>query len=264
MLSLKPHERIILPLDVSNINSAISLVNQLSPHVGIFKIGFEALYSTMVDFIMCPEQQIKEFVRKVRLLCLSIRPEKAFFDVKLHDIPNTVESAMKSLSRLGVRMLNMHASAGEEAIKKAVALKGMSKLFGVTVLTSIKEKECISIFGATPGEKVLQFADMLRINGADGIICAPAEGLLLRQHSVFDNMEITTPNVRPLWTMTPEEIERTKDDQDPKRQMTPRMAIKARIDKIIIGRPITNPPAKIGGPIEAAKLIANEIAEALQ
>ena len=109
MLNLEPHERIILPLDVSNIDAASRLVALLSPHVGIFKIGFEAIYSTMVEFILCPEQQIKEYVRKVRSLCHSIPPDKAFFDVKLNDIPNTVENAMKSLARLGARIINMHA-----------------------------------------------------------------------------------------------------------------------------------------------------------
>ena len=187
---MKPHERIILPLDVSNVDSAIDLVKKLSPYVGVFKVGFEALYSTMVEFILCPEQGLKEFVKKIRLLSHSLNPEQVFLDVKLNDISNTVEKAMAALSRLGVRMLNMHASAGEEAIKKAAACKGMSKLFGVTVLTSIREAECISIFGDKPDVKVHQFSRMLKKNGANGIICAPAEGFYLRSWREFDKMKI--------------------------------------------------------------------------
>ena len=62
---MKPHERIILPLDVSNIDAAICLVNQLSPHVGVFKVGFEAIYSTMVDFILSPEQAFIAYLKVI-------------------------------------------------------------------------------------------------------------------------------------------------------------------------------------------------------
>jgi len=260
---LKPHERIILPLDVSNIDTAIGLANQLKNHVGVFKIGFEAIYSTMVDLVLHPEQLLIQYVRKVRMLCGIIGPKQAFLDVKLADIPNTVEKAMKALSRLGVKMINMHASAGIEAIKVAVANKGIAELFGVTVLTSIKGDECESIFGDIPDNKVWQFAEMLSSCGADGVICAPKEGLMLREYSKFDEITIATPNIRPWYSLTPEEKERVKDDQDPKRQMTPANAVKSGIDMLVIGRPITDPPSGIGGPVEAAKLIAKEIEEAL-
>lgn len=132
------------------------------------------------------------------------------------------------------------------------------------MLTSIKEDECLSIFGDVPDEKVFQFARMLRKNGADGVICAPREGLYLRSWQEFNGFKIATPNIRPLYSLTPAEKERTKDDQDPNRQMTPGDAMKAGIDMIVIGRPITNPPLEIGGPVEAAKLVADEIAAALR
>lgn len=260
---MKAHERIILPLDVSNVDVATNLVNQLHLHVGVFKVGFEAIYSMVAEFVMSPEQALVQYARKVRTLCKSITPGKLFLDVKLADISNTVEQAMKSLSRIGARMVNIHASGGAKMIKAAAANKGMSQLFGVTILTSIDPKECRSIFGAEPGEKVLQFAEMLLDNGADGVICAPAEGLLLRQNAKFDRLKIATPNVRPLWTMTVEERARVKDDQDISRQLTPAAAVKSGIDMLVIGRPITKPPAEIGGPVEAAKLVAQEIAEAL-
>jgi orotidine-5'-phosphate decarboxylase len=129
------------------------------------------------------------------------------------------------------------------------------------VLTDIDADECLSIFGDTPGKKVQQFARFLVDYGADGVICAPAEGLLLRQDSKFNSLEIATPNVRPPWTMTEEERARVNDDQDIKRQLTPAAAVRARIDKIVIGRPITNPSPEIGGPVKAAKLIAQQMAE---
>lgn len=181
-------------------------------------------------------------------------------DVKLADIPNTVGKAASALARLQGRMFNVHASAGAKAIEAVVAKKGMSKVFGVTVLTSIEPGECRSIFGADPKTKVLRFADMLLKAGADGIICAPKEGLLLRQLSRFNDMTIATPNIRPLWVMTNEERQRVKDDQSIDRQLTPEDAAKSGIDLQVIGRPILNPPPEIGGSVKAAQLIAQEIA----
>ena len=259
---MKPHERIILPLDVSNIDKAISIVQDLAPHVGVFKIGFEAIYSTMVDLLLRPINDEEILLSRVRLLAEAISPEKTFLDVKLADIPNTVENAVKALSRLGVKMINIHASAGEKVIKVAVANKGNSQVFGVTVLTSIEEEECIYIFGKKPDDKVLQFAKMLANNGADGVICAPKEGLLLRLDPNFDKLIIACPNIRPEWMATKEERERVKDDQNIKRQMTPAEAIRAGIDMLVIGRPITKPPVEIHGPVEAAKKIVEEIAQA--
>lgn len=260
---MKPHERIILSLDVSNIDAAINLVEQLAPHVGVFKIGFEAIYSTMVGFLLAPTNEAVAYLWKVRRLAEIITARKAFFDVKLNDIPNTVGKAVNAITRLRPKMLNMHASAGKKAIAAAVVNKGNSLLFGVTVLTSIDEDECISIFGAEPNTKVFNFAEMLLDEGADGVICAPKEGLFLRGFSNFKKLIIACPNVRPEWTATKEERERVKDDQNVERQMTPGEAVKAGIDMLVIGRPITNPPAEIGGSVEAAKKIAQEIEEAL-
>lgn len=253
---LKPHERIILPLDVSNVNEAIILAERLSPHIGVFKVGFEAIYSTMADLLLESAIDVSYLIHRVRFLARKITAQKTFLDVKLNDIPNTVGKAVKAIARLKPKMFNIHASAGAKAIAAAAANKGDSLLFGVTVLTSISEDECFSIFGDPPEIKVLQFARMLVDMGADGIICAPKEGLLLRKHSCFDKMTIATPNVRPLWSAG-------KDDQDKDRQMNPYEAILSGIDMLVIGRPILNPPAQIGGPVEAAKAIAEEIKDAL-
>ncbi len=253
---MQPHERIILPLDVSDIKKVENLVDTLSMHVGVFKIGFESIYSTMVDLLLAPDDRAISLLYRVRFLARRISPQKAFFDVKLADIPNTVENAVKALSRLGVKIINIHASAGEKVIKAAVVNKGDSQLFGVTVLTSMEGDECLSIFGADLEQKVVQFANMLVDNGADGVICAPKEGLRLRKIPRFDRLIIACPNIRPEWAA------RVKDDQNVERQMTPAEAIKAGIDMLVIGRPITKPPFEIGGPVEAAKKIAEEIAQA--
>ena len=176
-----PRKRIILPLDISDIDVAISLVEKLAPHVGYFKLGFEAIYSTMANFLLLPDKEIVSYLWKVRQLAEKIASRRAFLDVKLNDIPNTIEKAVKAIIRLRPIMFNIHASAGKEAIARAVANKGESVLFGVTVLTSIDEDECVSIFGAKPNGKVFEFAEMLVDGGANGVICAPKEGLFLRK-----------------------------------------------------------------------------------
>lgn len=263
---LEPHERIIVALDVSDIKKAIKLAGQLHLHVGVFKVGFEAIYSAMADMLLGSSLEAISLIYEIKDLAKTITAKKAFLDVKLADIPNTVGKASQAIARLSPKMFNVHASAGKKAIAAAVANKGSSLLFGVTVLTSIgadDPDECVSIFGAEPGVKVIQFAKMLVDGRADGVICAPKEGILLRSDTYFDKLTIACPNIRPEWVATKEERERVKDDQNIERQMTPGEAIKAGIDMLVIGRPITNPPAEIGGPVEAAKKIAEEIKKAL-
>ncbi len=255
---MQPHERIIFPLDMSSIHSAIQMVRTLYKHVGVFKIGFEAIYSSMAELLLHPEQDAINNLKAIIALRRMLSPEKVFLDVKLADIPNTVGAAMKALARLEAKIVNIHASAGEEVIKAAAANKGKSLLFGVTVLTSINSKnpkECVSIFGSDPITKVLDFAHMLADNGADGVICAPAEGLQIRRFFCFNKLIVACPNVRPEWAAGP-------DDQAKSRQMTPGEAIRAGIDMLVIGRPIAKPPAGIGGPAAAAQMIAEEIKDA--
>lgn len=251
-----PHERIILPLDVSLLGKAINLVFHLKDFVGMFKIGFEAIYSTVAGLLTSPNAaDRKSYLDDILTLAGTIG-RKSFLDVKLNDIPNTMGKAARAIASMQPTMFNIHASAGEEAIKAAVANKGNSKLFGVTVLTSIDTEECISIFRRRPDHQVVLFSNMLLNAGADGIICAPKEGKLLRTLPEFDRLVIACPNVRPLWAGG-------KDDQNKDRQMTPEEAVKAGIDMLVIGRPITDPPPEIGGPVEAAKKIAKEISSAL-
>lgn len=255
-------DRIILPLDVSSVAEARSLVDLLKPHVGVFKVGLEFIYSTIADLLLRGDEEAIVLLKEVRALAKALGAEHVFWDGKLCDIPNTVKGASVAISRMGVQMFNVHASAGKKAVMAAVANKGNSLVLGVTVLTSIGKQddgtdECVSIFGDNAGKKVVQFARMLCDVGADGIICAPAELLILSEAEISDGLLRATPNVRPEWAAS-------KDDQDKKRQMTPGEAIKAGADYLVIGRPITKPPAEIGGPVEAAKRIADEIATALE
>lgn len=231
-------KRIIVALDVDNLEKAKPLVETLAPYVWCFKAGLELLTA----------EGAPEVVDTIHSL-----GGEVFFDGKFCDIPNTVAGASKVAAAMGVKMFNVHASAGQKSIEAAVANKGQSLVLGVTVLTSISEEECVSIFGDKPGSKVLQFSQMLVQAKADGIICSPQELALLGEKDELANLLKITPGVRPLWAAA----------GDQKRIMTPREAIKAGATALVIGRPITKPPTEIGTPVEAAKRIADEIALAL-
>lgn len=235
--------KIIVALDVNSLKKAESLVEILTPYVGYFKVGLELITAVGAPTVI-------EYIHS--------RGGKVFYDGKFNDIPNTVGKASKAVATLNVRMFNIHASSGLESIKAAVANKGDSLVLGVTILTSIDE-ECYSIFGDTPVKKVLEFAEMLLKEGADGIICSPQELKFLadcrdyNDDKKFSSLIKVTPGIRPIWAAV----------GDQKRIMTPSEAIKAGADYLVIGRPITNPPKEVGGPVEAAKMIVEEIASAL-
>lgn len=235
---MEAKDRIIVALDVSTTLAAQKLVGGLSCYVGFFKIGLEFISAVGGPVAVETVQQ---------------RNGQVFYDGKFNDIPNTVAGAAKAVAALGVKMFNVHASAGAAAIKAAVENRGQSLVLGVTVLTSLNEEECISIFGDTPGNKVVQFAKMLRDCRADGIICSPQELELLGKQKELAGLLKVTPGVRPEWAAA----------GDQKRIMTPGEAVKAGADYLVIGRPITKPPEGIGTPAEAAKKIAKEIEMAL-
>lgn len=253
---MEAKDRIIVALDVDAPEKAISLVRDLAPHIGCFKIGLQFI-NAMLASIITPERTTEacENLRKIREL-FGLLNGNILWDGKFDDIPNTVGGASQEVVRIGVKMFNVHVSAGKEAVAQAVANKKDSLVLGVTVLTSIgggKEGECVSIFGDEPNNKVLQFARILGEVGADGIICSPQELESLSGSSAFDGLLKATPGVRPQWAV--------KGDQ--KRVMTPADAINAGADYLVIGRPIRQPPEEIGTPVDAAKKIAEEIASAI-
>lgn len=250
-------DRIIVGLDVDTLYRAEFFVRLLKDDVGGFKIGYELALAMLKNIITPPldETAITNALTIRRIfkhLKSGPEPKKIFWDIKFNDIPNTVGAASAQTADLGAIIFSVHASAGIEAIKSAVARKKNSRVFGVTVLTSIN-KNCRSIFGANPEKKVLQFAQMLLDAGADGIICSPLEVLAVRSRKEFGKMEIATPGVRPEWY----------GSGDQARIMTPADAVRAGTNFLIIGRPILNPPSQIGNPSDAVKKIAEEIESAL-
>lgn len=178
---------------------------------------------------------------------------KIFYDGKFDDIPNTIGAASKAVSKLGIKMFNVHASAGVEAMVAAVDNKGKSLVLAVTLLTSLDENNTKLIFGAPSKAKVLQFALDAKIAGCNGIICSPQELEFLGKQKELGGLMKITPGIRPAWAVV----------GDQKRIMTPAEAIEAGATFLVIGRPITKPPTEIGTPVDAVKKITEEIAVAV-
>ena len=231
---MKAEDKIIVALDVDDLEKAKSLIEALAPYVGCFKIGLE-----LISSVGGPQA-----VRFVHAL-----GGQVFYDGKFDDIPNTVGRSSKAISELGVKMFNVHASAGIEAMRAAVDNKGNSLVLAVTVLTSLEENNAHLIFGAPTKAKVLQFARDARIAGCDGIICSPQELEFLYDYLELDGLIKVVPGIRPKWSVA----------GDQKRITTPSDAIDDRADYLVIGRPITDPPKEVGTPVDAVKRIIEEI-----
>jgi orotidine-5'-phosphate decarboxylase len=227
-------DKIIIALDVHTIKEAEKLVDMLSPYIRIFKVGMELFYSCGPKAI----DIIKKYDREI------------FLDLKFHDIPNTVYSASKAASRLGVFMFNVHASGGKDMMKAAVegaeeesGISGVDRprILGVTVLTSMDEQALLETGVKTsPREQVLNLAVLSKESGLDGVVASPQEASLIRKEMGNDFL-IVTPGIRP----------ETSDKEDQKRIAAPEEAVKSGADYIVIGRPVT----KAKDPIEAIKNI---------
>ena len=255
---MKPHERIIVALDVATPNEAIGLVRELRDHVGCFKIGLQFITAMLKSIIVPVTWEATSNLTDIRILFAELQ-DNIFWDGKFNDIPNTVAGAVVEVNNIRVKMFNVHVSSGAKAIAEASKVKGDSLLLGVTVLTSLCDDDCHGIFGDSSVTKVLQFAKMVMDNGGDGIVCSALELKNIRWHQgrykIFEKLPLAViPGIRPEWASV----------GDQKRVMTPGEAVKAGADYLVIGRPIIKPPAKIGGPVEAAKLIAAEIEKALK
>ncbi|NLL74779.1 MAG: orotidine-5'-phosphate decarboxylase, partial [Erysipelothrix sp.] len=170
---------------------------------------------------------------------------KIFLDLKLHDIPNTVESAMRGLAKLGVDMTNIHAAGGIEMMEAAKrGLGDGPQLIAVTQLTSTSEEQMHhdQLIPVSLNESVVHYAQCAQKAGLEGVVCSPLESRMIKD-ATGDDFITVTPGVRPS----------TSDAGDQKRVMTPSQAFKNGSSYIVVGRPIT----RAANP----KLAYDEIAE---
>lgn len=182
-----------------------------------------------------------------------------FTDTKFKDIPETVQKSSRAMTRHQPDFFNVMADTQIEALEGAVRGRESAiadfnlplnpTLLGVTVLTSMDTDAVESIYGADAPTKVLQFARAAGKAGLDGIVCSAQEAAMLRADEQTKDLTLVTPGIRPLWAST--------DDQS--RVMTPKKAVEMGADYLVIGRPITNPPAEIGTPRDAILKIIEEL-----
>jgi orotidine-5'-phosphate decarboxylase len=227
---------IIVALDVPSLDFAGRLIEQLAPHVAAFKVGLEICTAIGVP-------KVVEFIHE--------RGGQVFLDLKFGDIPNTVGKAVKEAAYMGVAMMNVHASCGSSMMHAAVENRGRSKVLGVTVLTSISDRESEDLFREKASIMAYRFGALAFESDLDGVVCAVREVSFMKGlgGSKSNSFLAITPGIRPEWASV--------DDQ--KRLATPAEAVRAGSDYLVIGRPITNPPTKVGSPARAAELINEEM-----
>ncbi|MGD0021318.1 MAG: orotidine-5'-phosphate decarboxylase [Smithellaceae bacterium] len=235
--------KLIFALDTDSYKEALSWVELLSGHVGMFKVGKE-LFTAVGPKII---ESIKQ------------KGQKVFLDLKFHDIPNTVARTAEAVVRMGVDMFNVHASGGSRMIKEAVsavracaAKLGKDKpiILAVTVLTSLDNADLAEVgYEKSANELVLLLAKAAHAAGASGVV-ASAHDIAALRADFGDKFIIVTPGIRNA-------DETAKDDQ--KRTMNAFEALKIGADYIVVGRPIR----KAKDPLEACRQIVREIAAGL-
>lgn len=239
MKTAKDH--IVFPLDVPDPERARSLVALLADEVGMFKIGLELFIRSGPDLVRWIVQA---------------GPAKVFLDLKLHDIPATVERAMAQVAELGVFFATVHCGESRAMLDAAVAgTAGKVNVLGVTVLTSVSSSDVAAagyqdVYSQDLKQLVMKKAAMARDAGCCGVVCSGEEVRSIK--AAFGSaFQAVTPGIRLAHS--------TVRDDDQARIVTPAMAIQSGSDYLVIGRPIRDAV----DPRSAARAIAGEIQGAL-
>lgn len=229
---MNPRERLIVALDLPSVEAARALVERLDDSVSFYKVGMELIYGGGGLALA------RELIGSGR---------RVFVDLKLHDIPHTVERATAQIATLGATFLTVHAYPQTMRAAKAGAEGSGLKLLGVTVLTSADDSDLAEAgyaFGAR--ELVSRRARQAEEIGLAGIVASPAEAAPLRAEG--RRLTLVCPGVRPAGG----------EAGDQKRVATPARAVADGADYLVVGRPITGAP----DPRAAAEAIIQEIAAA--
>ena len=229
-----PRRRLAYPLDFPTLADAERGARAVEGQVGVLKVGLELF--------------VREGPRAARLG--SDFGAEVFLDLKLHDIPETVERAVASAAALDVRYLTLHAAGGPRMLERAAKRAEGSGLvlLAVTVLTSLDAGDLAAIgMPGDPAAQVLRLGRLARDSGVGGLVCSPAEVAAIRA-DLGPDMVLVTPGIRPAGAAS--------DDQ--KRVATPGAAIRAGASILVVGRPIRD----AADPRAAAQSILAEIAEA--
>jgi orotidine-5'-phosphate decarboxylase len=229
--------RLVFPVDFPTLEQARPAVERIAPAVGVLKVGLELFV-----------REGPAAVEQARALGLDV-----FLDLKLHDIPETVDRAVAAAASLGARYLTVHASGGramlERAASRAAKASGPLTILAVTVLTSLDAADLASLgIGGAPREHALRLARVAWDAGVRGFVCSPAEVRALRDE-LGPEARLVTPGIRPAGAQA----------LDQKRVATPGQAIADGADLLVVGRPIRD----AADPLAAARAIVDEIDRAL-
>jgi orotidine-5'-phosphate decarboxylase len=229
-----PRERVIVALDLPSVAIAEKLVWQLGDSVDFYKIGYQLGYAGGLSFG-------RDLIKSGK---------KVFFDLKLHDIGNTVNKGVESIVNSGATFLTVHAYP--QTMKAALdAARGSKlKILAVTILTSYNDRDVAEAgYTGSARDQVKAKSEQACALGIDGIVCSAEESEMLRP-IVGPTRLLVTPGIRPAGA----------DSGDQKRIMTPSAAIRAGSDYLVVGRPITG----VDDPKAAADAIVQDVAEAIQ
>lgn len=209
---------VIVALDFACERDTLQFVRQLNPSLCQLKIGKELFTATGRSLV---EKLVNQGF-------------KLFLDLKYHDIPNTVAQACKVAADMGVWLVDMHAAGGRrmmEAAADAIANSSHQPyLIGVTVLTSMTQEDLCEIgFQAAAPELVLNWAKLVQSSGLDGVVCSAQEATMLRQN-LGQEFLLVTPGIR---------LDTANNQDDQRRIMTPKEALLAGSNYLVMGRPIT-------------------------
>jgi orotidine-5'-phosphate decarboxylase len=230
-------DSLIIALDFPGMSQVREFLKTLEQEQLFVKVGMELFYSEGPAII----EELKK------------QGHQIFLDLKLHDIPNTVKSSMKVLAGLGCDLVNVHAAGGSEMMGAAMeglesgTLTGQKRPYciAVTQLTSTSEMQVKQEQQIEVGlqESVLNYANLAKSTGLDGVVCSPHEAGLIQERLGADFFTVT-PGIRPAESAL----------QDQKRTATPEFARKQGVSAIVVGRPIT----RAANPLESYLAIKNE------
>lgn len=235
-------DRLIIALDVDTADAALAVVDRLGDDISTYKVGFELFVSAGPSVV----QRIHE------------RGKRVFLDLKFHDIPNTVAKAAVAATRMGVFMFNVHASGGLDMMQRTVASvneicarEGLTRprIIAVTMLTSMTTEVLRNEIAIPHPVKtqVRTLALLTQRAGLDGVVASPQEIMMIKEEC-GGKFLVVTPGIRPSWT--------PPDDQ--RRTATPKEAIHAGADFIVMGRAIL----KSDDPARAIELVSLEMLSA--
>jgi len=231
-----PKERLIFALDVPSLNDAVPLIQRLNGSVGCFKVGLELFIAEGPSVLQAVRDHSDAGI---------------FLDLKLHDIPATIQRAVERAKTYAVTFLTVHCSGGDAMLQAAVESAGTDlQILGVTVLTSMQSSDLDPgwgyIDGLTVSELVMARTAQAREAGCTGFVCSGEEVAQIKKQ-FGGKVTTVVPGIRPQWSVV------GNDDQS--RIVTPAQAVQNGADYIVVGRPIRD----ADNAKDAAQKIVGEI-----